>query len=89
MPAGHRSVFIGGADELQLEEGGKVFHPGDVVTMPDLQRASLTASGHRFGAVPDEPDPEPVPEPPPPLESAEISKAVMPLKKTAPTKEAT
>lgn len=80
MP-GRRVIFIGGADDLQLEPGGKLYHPGDPITISDIQRASLTASGHRFGAVPEvtgaDPEPDPAPEPPPPLEPAEASRAAV------------
>lgn len=80
MSGGRRVVFLGGADTLQLEEGGKVYVPGDPVQLPDIQRASLMQSGHRFGEVPEVPEPTSAPEPPPPLESADVSAAVIAAK---------
>jgi hypothetical protein len=77
MPGGRRVVFIGGADTLQLEEDGKEYRPGDIVQMPDLQRARLGQMGLRFGEVPEKPEPAPVPDPPPPLESADVSRAAI------------
>jgi hypothetical protein len=76
--AGHRVVFLGGADRLQVDPpDGKFYEPGDTVTLPDIQRANLTAAGLRFGAVPDKPEEEPPPAPPPPLEPAETSATVI------------
>jgi hypothetical protein len=77
MPGGRRVVFLGGAESLQLEEGGKTYVPGDIVQLPDIQRASLMQTGLRFGEVPETPEPEPAPDPPPALESADVSAAVI------------
>jgi hypothetical protein len=84
--SGRRVIFIGGADTLQLEPDGKEYLPGEPVTMSDLQRASLTRAGLRFGSVPEATESEAEPEAPPPLESAEASAAVMaaPKAKAAP-----
>lgn len=82
--SGRRVVFLG-PGELQVDPpDGKFYQPGEVVSLPDMQRASLSANGLRFGAVPDKPEPEPSPDPPPPLESAEVSAAV--IEQTAPAR---
>lgn len=43
--------FMGGADTLQLEEGGKVYHAGDMVPLTDEQARQLVASGHYFEGI--------------------------------------
>lgn len=43
-------VFQGGTDELRLEEGGKVYHPGDPMpkSLSHARRVALQAAGIRF-----------------------------------------
>jgi hypothetical protein len=49
-------VFLGGADYIQKEEGGKRYLPGERVPgLTNAQRASLVAAGLRFGTVHHEP----------------------------------
>lgn len=52
MPDEHapQVILIGGTDELQLEEGGKIYRPGDVMprSLSHAKRVSLTAAGLRF-----------------------------------------
>lgn len=50
-------ILMDGIDELQLEEGGKVYRPGDVMpqTLSNAKRVSLQAAGVRFETRHDEP----------------------------------
>lgn len=43
-------IFVGGPDELHLEEGGKAYRPGDVMpkNLSHAKRVSLVAAGVRF-----------------------------------------
>lgn len=75
MTGGRLVVFLSGADELQLEAGGRVYHPGDTIQISDAARASLARTGHRFGAVSDKPPPPAPPAPPPPLVPAQDAAA--------------
>jgi hypothetical protein len=49
-------VFLGGADYIQKEEGGKRYVPGERVPgLTNAQRVSLQAAGLRFGTIHHEP----------------------------------
>lgn len=49
-------VFLGGADYVQKEEGGKRYLPGDRIPgLTNAQKASLQAAGLRFGTIHHEP----------------------------------
>lgn len=50
-------VFLGGSDTLQLEEGGKVYLPGDPLpkNLSQARRVSLQSAGIRIETRHDEP----------------------------------
>lgn len=42
------TTYQGPSDALLLEEGGKVYRPGDSVPLSAAQVAAMRAAGHRF-----------------------------------------
>lgn len=53
-------IFVGGADELRLEDGGRAYRPGEALPpISDEQRVALRSAGIALMTAPTSPESKP------------------------------